>query len=154
MKPSVEQMLEAAQLALREQVAPLATDQRAASALRSVDVILSHLQARVPVEGPMLFEDNRDLAEVLAKAADLALDAKLRARLGEFAAEQAAMGEYPPVHALDDLNIKGRGLLDELLMFCHAHKEEVVHGALRGYLERHLERERPFYFPVFVGRPF
>lgn len=154
MKPSVEQMLEAAQLALREHVAPLATDPWAASALRSVDVILSHLQARVPVEGPMLYEDNRDLADVLAKAADFALDAKLHERLSTFAAEQAAMAAYPSVNALADLNIKGRGLLDELLIFCHAQKEETVHDALRGYLERHLERERPFYFPVFVGRPF
>jgi len=154
MKPSVEQMLEAAQLALREHVAPLATDQWAASALRSVDVILSHLQARVPVEGPMLYEDNRDLAGVLAKAVDLDLGANLREALDAFAAEQPAMNEYPSVNALADLNIKGRGLLDELLIFCHARNEEVVHDALRGYLERHLERERPFYFPVFVGRPF
>ena len=153
MKPSVEQILEAAQLALRENVAPVATDQWAASALRSVDVILSHLQARVAVEGPMLFEDNRDLASVLAKAEALELDAALRAGLCAFAAEQAAMPEYPSVNALSDLIIKGRGLLDDLLVFCHAQQETAVHAELRGYLQRHLDRERRFFFPIFVGRP-
>jgi hypothetical protein len=166
MQPSVEQMLEAAQLALREKVAPVVTDQWAASALRSVDVILSHLQARAPVEGPMLFEDNRDLAEVLSGAAkNLPLagakitdGTSMDMALAGFVTAAAALAQnYPSVLALSELNIRGRTLLDELLLFCHARKNdpqtEAVHESLRGYLHRHLDRERPFFFPTFVGRP-
>ncbi len=158
MNPSVEQMLEAAQLALREHVAPTVTDQWAASALRSVDVILSHLQARAPVEGPMLFEDNADLAGVLAEALGLALEAQLAAGLRGFVAEVAAVSGYPAVAELCALNIRGRGLVDEVLLACHALDGDTqaarVHEVLRGYLRRHVERERPFFFPVFIGRPF
>jgi len=152
-------MLEAAQLALREKVATVVTDQWAASALRSVDVILSHLQARVPVEGPMLYEDNRDLAAVLAEAAVALPGTEMAPELEAFAADEAELSQdYPSVNALSDLNIRGRTVLDDLLVFCHARRDDPtvanVHGQLRGYLNRHLDRERPFFFPVFVGRPF
>jgi len=158
MKPSVEQMLEAAQLALREKVATVVTDQWAASALRSVDVILSHLQARVPVEGPMLFEDNRDLAAVLGEAAAALPGTEMAPALAAFAAEEAELAQtYPSVNALSDLNIRGRTVLDDLLIFCHARREDPaaakIHDQLRAYLNRHLDRERPFFFPTFVGRP-
>ncbi len=165
MKPSVEQMLEAMQLALREKVSPVVSDQWAASALRSVDVILSHLQARTPVEGPMLYEDNHDLAAVLAEAADLNLageitseNVALTAALAGFAADVKAMAQgYPAVSALSALNVRGRFLLDDLLRVCHARKGqpgvEQVHAALRLYLDRHIDRERQFFFPTYVGRP-
>jgi len=158
MKPSVEQMLEAAQLALREKVATVVTDQWAASALRSVDVILSHLQARVPVEGPMLYEDNRDLAAVLNEAFAALPHTGMASAFQAFAADEEDFSRaYPSVTALSELNIRGRTLLDDLLVFCHARKDDPaiasVHGQLRGYLSRHLDRERPLFFPVFVGRP-
>ena len=144
MKPSVEQMLEAMQLALREKVSPVVTDQWAASALRSVDVILNHLQARTPVEGPMLYEDNRDLAAVLDGAGGLSLagevsseGAVLTEALAGFAADVVAMAQgYPAVAVLS-----GQEAAEQL------------HVALRAYLDRHVEREQPFFFPTYVGRP-
>ncbi|GLR65691.1 hypothetical protein GCM10010909_03690 [Acidocella aquatica] len=165
MKPSVEQMLEAMQLALREKVSPVVSDQWAASALRSVDVILNHLQARTPVEGPMLYEDNRDLAAVLEGAGGLSLAGEMASNgdvlakaLAGFAADVAESAQgYPAVAVLSALNVRGRYLLDDLLRVCHARRGqpgvERVHTALRGYLDRHIERERPFFFPTYVGRP-
>ena len=165
MKPSVEQMLEAMQLALREKVSPVVSDQWAASALRSVDVILNHLQARTPVEGPMLYADNRDLAAVLAGAGGLSLAGEMTSEgaalvdeLAGFAAEAAALAQgYPAVCELAALNVRGRFLLDDLLRVCHARRGqpgvEELHTALRGYLDRHIDRERPFFFPTYVGRP-
>jgi hypothetical protein len=160
MKPSAEQMMEAAQQALRTLVAPNVNDQWAASALRSVDVILSHLRARTGTEGPMLFEDNKDLADLLSfvppglLGQDAAIAAALRAFLGE--AEAVLVG-YPAVAALADLNDRGRAVVDDLLLLCHRRQEDPetgrYHERLRAYLMRHLNRETPFFFPTFVGRP-
>lgn len=164
MKPSVQQMLEAAQKALNEQVAPHVSDQWAASALRSVDVILSHLRARTPVEGPMLYDDNHDLAELLGwvgGAADLSLVQvpELGTDIARFVLDARALAAsgYPAVDALCDLNIRGRDLVDALLLLCHSRADAgaagTVHAALRAYLERHIAREHDFFFPTFVGRP-
>ncbi len=164
MKPSTQRMIEAAQQALRELVVPHVTDQWAASALRSVDVILGHLQQRVPVEGPMLYEDNADLARLLGDALampgfDLAKEGQLGADIGRFVADAQALSGvgYPTVDTLCDLNIRGRELADRLLHVCHRRADAgaagEVHRALRAYLERHIARERAFFFPVFVGRP-
>lgn len=164
MKPTVQDILAAAQKALNEVVAPDVKDEFAASALRSIDVILNHLRARVPVEGPMLYEDIGDLAQVMGSVLSAlgddagALVEPVRAYIGEAAALLAS--GYPAVDTLADSNIKGRGLIDELLLA--ARRAELqgqgkggadAHAAIRGYLERHQAREQSFYFPTFVGRP-
>jgi hypothetical protein len=157
MRPSAEAMMQAAQKALRELVAPVVADQWAASALRSVDVILNHLQARTPVEGPMLYEDNGDLAAVLGKVLESGLFAAVGGRLKDFRAEANELRQtYPPVAALSELNTRGREILDEVLRLCHAskdHRAAFLHQELRDYLTRHLEREQTLFFPTFVGRP-
>ncbi|WP_114951593.1 hypothetical protein [Sphingosinicella terrae] len=159
MKPTVQQMIDASQQALRDYVAPTVTDQWAASALRSVDVILSHLLARVAGEGPMLFEDNADLAETLAAASASGLAADgIASRIDDFRTRQSDLSiGYPAVDQLLDLNLVGRTLVDELLVACHARKgaaqADDLHARLRAYLDRHLERERAYFFPVYVGRP-
>lgn len=166
MMPSVEQMLEAAQTALRDFVVPNVDDQWAASALRSVDVILSHLQARTPVEGPMLHADTGDLAILLASASAALELADARSSdgtvivddLAAFARDAAAtLAGYAAVADLALLNMRGRQLVDDLLLFCHARRDDgaakAVHDDLRAYLMRHLERESAFFFPTYVGRP-
>jgi hypothetical protein len=155
MMPLSEEMLAAAQLALNEHVAPMVDDQWAASALRSVDVILRHLQARVPGEGPMLHADTRDLAEVLDAVAE-ALDAGESVR--EFRREaQDVLDGYASVGDLAALNCKGRQIVDDLLHACRKRGDEGAaagaHGILRAYLMRRVERESPYFFPVYVGRP-
>ncbi|WP_198351112.1 hypothetical protein [Flavisphingomonas formosensis] len=154
--PTTEQMLAAVQLALREHVVPKIDDQWAQSALRSVDVILNHLQARTPVEGPMLHEDTAELVELLQSArtrlghADADLD-------GFLAEAPALLGGYARVDALQALNHRGRERVDALLLLCRARRgeaaAEAVHADLRAYLLRHADRESGFFFPTYVGRP-
>jgi len=156
MMPTTQQMLAAIQLALQEHVVPKIDDQWAQSALRSVDVILNHLQARVPVEGPMLHEDSNELVSLLGTVAvrlgesDAALDA--------FLAEAPGLLEgYARVDALQALNHRGREIVDALLVRCHERKGEAAHDAvladLRAYVLRHADRESGFFFPTYVGRP-
>jgi hypothetical protein len=151
MMPLSEEMLAAAQLALKEHVAPVVEDEWAASALRSVDVILQHLQARVPGEGPMLHADTRDLAEVLAEVADVLDAGEIVAAFRQEA--QALLNSYASVGDLAAFNCKGRQIVDDLLHECRTRKAEAAHGKLRAYLMRHVERESPYFFPVYVGRP-
>lgn len=156
MMPTSQQMLAAVQLALQEHVAPKIDDQWAQSALRSVDVILNHLQARVPVEGAMLHEDSRELVVLLTAARDrLSHDDPA---LATFLAEAPDLLDgYARVDALQALNHKGREAADALLHACHARKGEAVvdavHADLRAWLLKHADRESGFFFPTYVGRP-
>ncbi|WP_176593567.1 hypothetical protein [Sphingobium sp. EM0848] len=156
MMPTTQQMLAAVQLALQEHVAPKIDDQWAQSALRSVDVILNHLQARVPVEGPMLHEDSRELVALLASARDrLSYD---EPALAAFLSEAPALLDgYARVDALQLLNHKGREAVDALLHHCHARKGDAaaaaVHADLHAWLLKHADRESGFFFPTYVGRP-
>lgn len=156
MMPTTQQMLAAVQLALQEHVTPKVEDQWAQSALRSVDVILNHLQARVPVEGPMLHEDSGELIALLSGARDRlkSEDSGLRTFLAE---APGVLDGYPRVDALQALNHRGREVVDSLLHHCHAHKgdaaADAVHAELRAWLLVHADRESGFFFPTYVGRP-
>lgn len=156
MMPTTQQMLAAVQRALQEHVAPKIDDQWAQSALRSVDVILNHLQARVPVEGVMLHEDSRELIALLTAARDCLShdDPALVAFLAE---APALLDGYARVDALQALNHKGREAVDALLHVCHARKgdaaADAVHADLRTWLLKHADRESGFFFPTYVGRP-
>ena len=161
MKPSVQEMITSVQAALREKVAPQVDDPWAASTLRSVDVILEHLRARTPVEGPMLYQDNGDLLECFTAISEVEElnQPGIKQGLADFlgAAETLNNDDYPSVDQLNDLNLQGRKLVDDMLLLCMEQQDsgrlEHVHAVLRAYLDRHIERERDFYFPVFVGRP-
>lgn len=155
MMPTTEQMLAAVQLALREHVVPQVTDQWAQSALRSVEVILNHLQARTPVEGPMLHADTQELLDLLGPAqARVGFDDDgLRAFLAE---APAVLAGYAPVDVLQALNHRGREALDRLLVHCHARNDAAADGylvELRSWLLAHADRESGFFFPTYVGRP-
>jgi hypothetical protein len=151
MMPLSEAMLAAAQLALKEHVAPVVEDQWAASALRSVDVILQHLQARVPGEGPMLHADTRDLADVLANVSQALGAGDVIQAFGQEA--QTLLDGYASVGDLAALNCKGRQIVDDLLHVCRKRQADEAHAKLHAYLMRHVERESPYFFPTYVGRP-
>lgn len=157
MMPKAEDMLAAVQLALKEHVVPIAEGhQWAASALRSVDVILNHLQARVPVEGPILHADTTELLELLGKA-KTALGDTVEGQDAFLTEAPAVLAGYATVGDLHALNHRGREVVDLLLRHCHARKGEeatqAAHADLRAYLVRHTDRESPFFFPTYVGRP-
>jgi hypothetical protein len=155
MMPTAEQMIVAAQQALKDFVVPVVEDQWAASALRSVDVILSHLAVRTSIEGPMLHEDNLELVALLGKAEDLGLGNQETAAFRAEAAE--LLQNYASVFDLFALNHRGREAVDALLLVCRERRGEaavdVYHDDLRAYLLRHADRESPLFFPVYVGRP-
>ena len=155
MMPTTEQMLAAVQLALREHVVPQVSDQWAQSALRSVEVILNHLQVRTAIEGPMLHGDTQELVDLLKPAAELAgfADAGLASFLDE---APAVLAGYARVDALQALNHRGREALDRLLVHCHGRDDagsRAYLAELRAWLLRHADRESSLFFPVYVGRP-
>lgn len=157
MMPKAEDMLAAVQLALKEHVVPIAEDnQWAASALRSVDVILNHLQARVPVEGVMLHGDTLELLELLSNA-KATLGQTVKGQDAFLAEVPSILAGYALVGELLALNHRGREVVDLLLRYCHAYDDDGavqgVHISLRAYLLRHADRESQLFFPIYVGRP-
>ena len=156
MMPTSRQMLAAMQLALHEHVAPKIDDQWAQSALRSIDVILNHLQARVPAEGPMLHEDSTELLALLSSVQQRLSYAE--PALADFLAQAPdVLAGYAPVETLQALNHRGREAVDALLHHCQARKDDAahvaVHAELRAYLLKYADRESGFFFPTYVGRP-
>ena len=157
MMPTTEQMLAAMQLALDEHVKPVAADnQWAASALRSVDAILNHLQVRVPNEGPFLHADNSDLLNLLG-AAKTQLGKVVEGQEDFLDTAPALLSGYASVGDLQALNHRGRDAVDRLLRLCQSLKgdtaADAVHAVLRAYVLRHAEGESAYFFPVYVGRP-
>lgn len=156
MMPTTQQILASMQLALKEHVEPKLEDKWALSAMRSVDALLNHLQARVPAEGPMLHEDTSDLMAVLkgvAESADMAVPA-----LSRFLSDAPEILEkYASVEELQAINHIGReavgGALELLNSDSGSDEAGQARRELSAYLRRHAERESPFFFPVFVGRP-
>lgn len=156
MMPTTQQVLASMQLALKEHVEPNLADKWAQSALRSVDALLTHLQARVPVEGPMLHADTQELLTILTSAQERLGPGS--AELDRFVSEAPdVLAGYASVEALQALNHRGREAVDALLRLCHDHGARdgagEVLGELKAYLGRHADRESSFFFPVFVGRP-
>lgn len=156
MMPTTHEILASMQLALKEHVEPRLDDKWALSALRSVDALLNHLQARVPVEGPMLHDDTSDLVGVLGSVAASA-DWQVP-ELTRFLAEAPELlAGYASVEQLQAINCMGREAVGQVLELLHAAGHDGGNAKARrelsDYLRRHAERESPFFFPVFVGRP-
>ena len=156
MMPTTREVIASMQLALKEHVEPQLTDKWASSALRSVDALLNHLQARVPVEGPMLHEDSVDLLPIL-QAAKNATEAAIPA-LDTFLSDAPdVLRGYASVERLQAINHTGReavGVLLENGQGAEGNERLMqVLKDLKAYLRRHAEREIAFFFPVFVGRP-
>jgi uncharacterized protein YicC (UPF0701 family) len=156
MMPTTKEVLASMQLALKEHVEPKIEDKWAQSALRSIDALLNHLQARVPTEGPVLHEDTTDLVQVLREAeADLASGVPVVQTF--LSRAPGILDRYASVEELQALNHEGREAVDQLLRHCRrqgARSDEAeVLPRLRAYLLRHADRESAYFFPVFVGRP-
>ena len=104
----------------------------------------------------MLHEDTSELAGILERASE-----SLSPDIGELddflAQAPEILAGYAPVEDLQALNHLGRQAVDALMRHCHEKKDAdeagAVHEELRGYLQRHSDRESAFFFPVFVGRP-
>ena len=168
MKPSAAQLIDAARLALEEHVAPDVTDELAASAVRSVTMILKHLAVRSGREADILWVEHRALIELLTDATTALnqmtepLHPGLAERItSELSTSEVAKSEYPSVKLLDEENTAQRWLLDDLLTAVlsaqtdHPEHELVqqLHHRIRAHLDAQSLREKDLYFPVFVGPP-
>ena len=168
MKPSASHLIEAARLALQEHVAPDVRNELAASAVRSITMILKHLAVRSDQEGEILWAENRALKHVLLRCADTlsAMDQPPNPQLAdriedELSTSRVAALEYPSIALLDEENAALRLLLDDLLnsilsaLRDHPEREvlQLMRGQIRAHLDAQILRERVLYFPVFTGPP-
>lgn len=168
MKPSASHLIEAARLALEEYVAPDVKGELAASAVRSIKMILRHLAVRSECEGEILWAENRALRSVLSQCAEVLKEMRqppgtdLAPRLAQaLSTSKVEAAEYPSTGLLDEENTAMRFLLDEVLnavlsaLATHPEREALVtmRGAIRAHLDQQLLRERVLYFPVFTGPP-
>jgi hypothetical protein len=157
MRPTTTELLSAVVESLERQVAPHVQDKWAASALRSAAQLLRHAAIRSEHERRMQSEDNRDARETLESSL-----AHLATR-GELAEVRAIIepvlrlpdpGPYDAA-ALDARNEGYQSVIERLLEDGALRSAEpAVHGLLRSYLRRRLQREHALYFPVFTGPPF
>jgi len=168
MKPTATQLIDAARLALEEHVAPEAKGELAASAIRSVTMILKHLAVRSEIEADILWVEHVALKNLLQDAAHTlenlqhAPGDQLAIRItAQLSGSAVAASEYPSAALLDEENTALRALLDELLVTILSVPEgspggedlQSLHGRIREHLLAQNRRERDLYFPVFTGPP-
>ena len=117
------------------------------------------------IEGPLLAEDNADMRALLdgavGRLADrgdawAALAPEVRAALDRSWRDPAA---YPTVASLAEENEALSALVERLIHVLHADglddlPRAATMAALREYLARQAERERPLYVPAFTGSPY
>ena len=159
MRPSAKELLDSIAEALDTRVAPTVTDPWAASSLRSIRTLLSHLSVRVDQELPILAEGNADLREVLGAARDRLEGCEtpshpsMREDLEAVLAEPSVQdGALPTVAALEEESAALNGQFERLVCVVHddrASLGEELHGelltAVRAFTARQLEREAPLY---------
>ena len=160
MRPSAKELIDSIAEALDTRVAPTVTDPWAASSLRSIRTLLSHLSVRVEQELTILAEGNADLREVLAGARDRlqgcetpshpALLDDLRSVLAEPSVRES--GALATVAALEEESAALNEQVERLVRVVHDDREslgEDLHRhlltALRAYFARQREREAPLY---------
>jgi len=168
MKPTATQLIDAARLALEEHVAPEAKGELAASAIRSVTMILKHLAVRSEIEADILWTEHTALKNLLQDAARTLENLqqppgdRLAGRIADqLSGSAVADADYPSAALLDEENTALRALLDDLLIAILSIPEEapgqedlhLLHGRIREHLLAQNRRERDLYFPVFTGPP-
>ncbi len=160
MRPSTKELLDSIAEALDTRVAPTVTDPWAASSLRSIRTLLSHLSVRVERELTILAEGNADLRDVLSGARDR-LEGRSTPSNPSMHADLAALlsrptsrepGALATVAALDEESSALNVQLERLVRVVHEDREslgaelyEDLLGSIRSYFARQQEREAPLY---------
>ncbi len=160
MRPSTKELLDSIGEALDTRVAPAVTDPWAASSLRSIGTLLSHLSVRVEHELTILAEGNADLREVLADACDRLEGRGTPSRPSMRAAIEALLLEVDSrgtagvatVALLEEASRALNEQLERLVHVVHQDRDSLgdgVHeqllGSIRRYFARQREREAPLY---------
>lgn len=160
MRPSAKELIDSIAEALDTRVAPTVTDPWAASSLRSIRTLLSHLSVRVEQELTILAEGNADLREVLAGARDRlegcatpshpSFREDLQAALAQPSVRGS--GALPTVAALEEESAGLNEQLERLVRVVHddgaslgEELQDELLTAVRAFIARQLEREAPLY---------
>lgn len=167
MKPTARQLVESISWSLDARVTPHVEDKWAASTLRSVHCLLEHLAVRVDAEGPLLHEDNADLAATSATVVVLLADAtgpvaETRDALAALGARSwRAPDAYPTTTSLAEENDAWRTAVDLLLRALRTGDEHVdpdrraaAEAAIDDQLRRRLQRDQPLFAPAFMSSTF
>ncbi len=160
MRPSARELLDSIAEALDTRVAPTVTDPWAASSLRSIRTLLSHLSVRVEAELAILADGNADLREVLAVARDRLQGCATPSHPSMLEDLQTALaqpsvresGALATVAALEEESAALNEQLERLVRVVHDDRaslgEELqaeLLNAIRAFIARQLEREAPLY---------
>lgn len=159
MRPSTKELIGAIAEALDTRVAPTVTDPWAASSLRSIGTLLSHLSVRVERELTILSEGNSDLRALLMDAQGRLAGASTPSRPSALTDLESTLGqvfrgpdELATVALLEDESRALKERLETLVRVLHEDREALgeqlqraLLGEIRGYFAREREREAPLY---------
>lgn len=154
MRPSAPELIAAISKVLDERVRPTIEDRWAASTLTSIRCLLTHLEARVQSEAQTLWDDNADLHELLGDLRDRIPDRDLAHDVdAALAREWRPVGAFATVASMHEENTTLCELVDRLVR-TERQTPAGMTDALDAYITRRLDRERPLYFPAFMGPMF
>jgi len=148
MLPDVDDVLASLADTVATGIAPHVQDEHAASLCRTVVQLLGSVRARVAAEGPALAEDNDDLRALLARLRD-AVPAPVAEEV-DAALAWSGDGSSPTVPSLQ---AEARVLRGALVACINAipDREHPARAEIRAYLQRQLDRQRPWLIDAFTG---
>lgn len=150
-EPTVEDVIGAVIATLERDIAPNVTtddDGYTASLCRTVGQLLKAARSRLQHEEAMLIADNADLRNVLSEWAP-ALPPQARQRVEQALAEADAAAESTVARLQEEAKRLRAALV--VLIEAIPGKDHPARAAGREYLQRQLERERPWMVDAFDG---
>jgi hypothetical protein len=163
MRPTAAEVLQSVIETYEQYIQPEVQEPFAKSLSLTLPNLMRNVLFRMEREGPALFEEARDLREVVVVVADYA-DASRLPQLAAAVREVCARewrkpGEYLSVATLTDEVLALRGALDRAIADLQAVEQQRADDAayadlrarIRGALERMLEREASWTYPAFTG---
>ncbi len=165
MRPRTDEILRSLLWTFDEWIEPETTTPFARSLALTMGNLMRHVILRVELEGDLLFEDNRELRQLLARIAGYAQGedrglAALGDRIsGALAARYWGGDVYPSVARLVEEATALRWALTDAIRELQARRARLgesqdyrdVRRDIRDYLGRQLDREGKMIEPAFVG---
>lgn len=168
MRPRADEIVQSIVRTYEEYVLPEVEEPYARSLGLTIANLLRLVKLRIEQEGPLLYEDNRDLRETLAEVADYLSSAQpIRDRFSESLEEIQevlrrqfrADGAYPTLESVDAEATALRWPLVRAIRVLEGDRAELgqqedyqsVRARIRQYLRRSIEREGNLIVPAFTG---
>jgi hypothetical protein len=140
---------------LQNEIAPMVTDEYAASICKTAGALLRSCIVRVAQEGQFLVEDNRHLRAVVAQAADALNDPGIGAAPPQAAAWPERHMAYVDLAALTAEAGHLSAALSVAMMKLRAAertpKVAAAHSAVDDYLSGHLAKQAAWLLDPFIG---